>query len=56
MRLQTEQLKLFLSHFLQVSIVRGSVVIPWLSAGNFFFSVIRAKKDMLSGQNKNWST
>ena len=52
MRLQ-KQLKLFLTHFLQVSIVRGSVVIPWLSAGNFFFcSVIRAKNVCLVGKTR----
>ena len=46
MRLQ-KQLKLFLSYFLQVSIVRRSVVIPWLQfCSEFFFFplVIRAKK------------
>ena len=43
MRLQ-KQLKLFLSYFLQVSIVRGSVVTPWLSTRKMFFSVTRAKK------------
>ena len=38
--------KLFLSCLVQLSIVRGSVVIPWLSARNFFFSVITAKKNI----------
>ena len=55
MRLQ-KQLKLFLSYFLQVSIVRGSVVTPWLSARKMFIQAQELKKDMPSRHDVNHVT